>query len=75
MGSTIGNIINDMILAHVELWSRTSKARVEKELPPAKRLELFMRTRVLNVKRSKVRDKINREFNSGYQDPKINYKE
>lgn len=71
----IGNTINDLVCAHTELWHRTSKARAEKDLPPEERLALFMRTRVLNVMRAKTRDKINSRLNSGYPDPKINYKE
>ena len=71
----IGNAVNDMICAHIELWHRTSKARIRKDLPADERLALFMRTRTLNVTRAKRRDKINLELNSGYQDPKINYKE
>jgi hypothetical protein len=72
---TIGNRINDLIMTHIELWHRTSKARVEKDLPTEERLALFMKTRELNVLRAKIRDEINKEFSSGYQDPKINYKE
>ena len=71
----IGNNINDLFVAHTELWHRTSKARVKKDLPPTERLGLFMRTRELNVVRAKLRDEINSKLNSGYQDPKINYKE
>lgn len=60
---------------HIELWHRTSKARVEKNLPAEERLALFMRTRVLNVQRAKFRDEINQILKSGYPDPKMNYKE
>jgi len=71
----LGQTMNRLILAHTELWHRTSKARTEKDLPAEERLALFMRTRSLNVIRSQERDKINKELNSGHQDPKINYKE
>ena len=71
----IGNDVDDLIRTHTELWHRTSKARIEKDLPAKERLCLFMRTRTLNVIRSITRDRINRELNSGYPDPKMNYKE
>jgi len=71
----LGDTINNLVLAHVELWHRTSRARIRKDLPAEERVALFMRTRELNVLRAQERDKINLELDSGYPDPKINYKE
>jgi hypothetical protein len=72
---SLGTEIDLIINTHIELWHRTSKARLEKDLSSEERVALFMRTRDLNVKRAEIRDKINQRLKSGYPDPKINYKE
>lgn len=70
----IGNKINEFIMTHIELWHNTSPARLDPTLDVKTRVELFMRTRACNVLRAKIRDEINKYFNSGYPDPKIGYK-
>lgn len=71
----IGKEIEKLIDTHIRLWHSTSPARIDKKLSTKTRLELFMRTREYNVLRAEIRDEINKFFNSGYPDPKINYKE
>jgi hypothetical protein len=71
---TIGQEIDNLINTHIKLWHCTSPARKDLTLDNKTRVELFMKTRDYNVLRAELRDVINKHFNSGYPDPKINYK-
>lgn len=75
MKNNIGELIDNLILTHIKLWHSTSPARLDKTLSVSKKVQLFMRTREYNVLRAEIRDSINKYFNSGTPDPKINYKE
>ncbi len=69
----IGELIDDLITTHIKLWHKTTVARNDPDISMEERVALFMETRQFNVLRSQIRTEIDRVFDSGYPDPKLNY--
>jgi len=69
----IGQLISNLIDTHIRLWHKTTIARNNPNIGMEERVALFMETRQFNVLRSQIRTEIDKAFDSGYPDPKINY--
>jgi len=77
---TIGETINELIDVNNQIWHKATKIKTlsgevkkEKGLETKERVEIFLGIRELNAQRSAVRWQIDKRFNSGTNETKINF--
>jgi len=77
---TTGEVIDSLININNQIWHKATKIKTlsgevkkDKGLGTKEKVEIFLNIRELNAQRSAVRWEIDKKFNSGANETKINF--